>query len=204
MFWLSLIFTQVLASGGGEHGEKAVEAGKNDPKKEATYSGAQNDEWSKAQKDLQTAKVKYENDKKALDELKNTAELQENLSKESLAKINEATKIMKTSEANYLRLLNQYNLRFPEKGLDVGRKYDRSDAERDGIETVEEKPQGVEAKLRKLNRNIKRQYLSQEDANSTSGSVKTKALKKQSSDESKEAWPQTQPGDVTDTIKIKK
>lgn len=198
MFWLSLILTQALASGG----EKAAEAGK-EPKK-AVYSGAQNDEWAKAQKDVQIAKVKYENDKKAVEDLKHAAEMQENLSKESLGKINEATKTMKASEANYLRLLNQYDMRFPEKGLDVGRKYERPDAERDGIETVEEKPQGVEAKLKRLNRNIKRQYLITEDANSASGSVKKKPPKKQSSGESEETLPQTQPGDVTDTIKIEK
>ncbi len=205
MFWLSLILTQALASGGGEHGggEKPAEAGAKDAKK-AVYSGVQSDEWAKAQKDVQTAKIKYENDKKAVEDLKHAAEMQENLSKESLAKINEATKTMKASEANYLRLLNQYDMRFPEKGLDVGRKYERPDAERDGIETVEEKPQGVEAKLRRLNRNIKRQYLTTEDANSASGSVKKKQLKKQSSGESEVTLPQTQPGDVTGTIKIEK
>lgn len=200
MFWLSLILTQALASGGGE---KPAEAGVKEAKP-AVYSGAQNDEWAKAQKDVQTAKIKYENDKKAVDDLKHAAEMQENLSKESLAKINEATKTMKASEANYLRLLNQYDMRFPEKGLDVGRKYERPDAERDGIETVEEKPQGVEAKLRRLNRNIKRQYLTTEDANSASGSVKKKQPKKQSSGESEETLPQTQSGDVTGTIKIEK
>lgn len=172
--------------------------------KDAGYSGVQSDEWAKAQKDVQTAKIKYENDKKAVDDLKHAAEMQENLSKESLAKIKEATKTMKASEANYLRLLNQYEMRFPEKGLDVGRKYERPDAERDGIETVEEKPQGVEAKLRRLNRNIKRQYLTTEDANSASGSVKKKQPKKQSSGESEETLPKTQSGDVTDTIKIEK
>lgn len=187
----------------GGQSEKPAEAGKKDPK-DAGYSGVQSDEWAKAQKDVQTAKIKYENDKKAVDDLKHAAELQENLSKESLAKINEATKTMKASEANYLRLLNQYDMRFPEKGLDVGRKYERPDAERDGIETVEEKPQGVEAKLRRLNRNIKRQYLTTEDANSASGSVKKKQPKKQSSGESEETLPQTQPGDVTGTIKIEK
>lgn len=201
MFWLSLILTQALASGGS--GEKPAEAGAKEVKS-AVYSGAQNDEWTKAQKDVQTAKIKYENDKKAVDDLKHAAEMQENLSKESLVKIKEATKTMKASEANYLRLLNQYEMRFPEKGLDVGRKYERSDAERDGIETVEEKPQGVEAKLRRLNRNIKRQYLTTEDANSASGSVKKKQPKKQSSGESEVALPQTQPGDVTGTIKIEK
>ena len=126
---------------------------------------------------------------------------QENLSKDMLAKINESKKTVKTSEANYLRLLNLYNSRYPEKGLDVGRKYERQDAERDGITTVDEKPQGVEAKLRRLSRNIKRQYLNGQEASAT---TKKKPLKKQSSDESEVAVPQTQPGDVTDTIKIEK
>ncbi|AZZ35616.1 hypothetical protein CIK05_01980 [Bdellovibrio sp. qaytius] len=189
------------AAAGGEHGGKA-------PVVEKAFSGAQNDEWAKAQKDVQTAKIKFENDKKALEELKRTAEMQENLSKESLAKINEATKTMKTSEANYHRFLNQYNLRFPEKGLEPSRVYKRTDSERDGIETVEEKPQGVEAKLRRLNRNIKHQYLknSEAAANSTENSKdpKKKLKKKQTSDESSENLPQPLPGDVTEKIKLEK
>ncbi|MES2802673.1 MAG: hypothetical protein V4654_09300 [Bdellovibrionota bacterium] len=197
MYWLkrltlvatTAVFCEAFASGG--------QAEKVPPAKPVTYSGVQNDEWSKAQKDLQTAKIKFENDKKALEDLKHSAEMQENLSKESLAKINEATKTMKASEANYLRFLNQYNLRFPEKGLDVGRKYERTDTERDGIETVEEKPQGVEAKLRRLDRNIKHQYLKVVEP-------KKKPKKKQSSGESSETLPQTPADDVTDKITIEK
>ena len=218
MFWLkrltliaaTLFMTQAYANEGGGHEAPPAEQGGGEhggakaPVKEVKYSGVQSDEWSKAQKDVQSAKVKFENDQKALEELKRAAETQENLSKDSLAKINEATKTMKASEANYLRLLNLYTNRFPEKGLDVGRKYERQGSERDGIETVEEKPQGVEAKLRKLSRTIKRQYLNSEDANSTSASKKKKAQKKQGSGESEETLPQTQSGDVTDTIKIEK
>lgn len=201
MFWLSFILTQALASGGGE---KPAEAGKGEPKA-VVYSGAQNEEWAKAQKDLQTAKIKFENDKKIVEDLKHAAETQDNLSKESLAKINEAKKTMKTSEANYLRLLNQYDLRFPEKGLGVGRKYQRTDSERDGIETVDEKPQGVEAKLRRLNRNIKRQYQTDKFANSASGSALKKPIKKQTSDESGETSPQNKhQDDVTEKITIEK
>ena len=58
--------------------------------------------------------------------------------------------------------------------------------------------------LIKLNIKIKRQYLNGDDANSTSASKKKKAQKKQGSGESEETLPQTQPGDVTDTIKIEK
>lgn len=199
MYWLksltlvvaTVCLTEAFAS------DKPAAGDKKNPAKDVAFSGAQNEEWSKIQKDVQTAKIKFENDKKALEDLKSTAELQENLSKESLAKINEATKTVKASEANYLRFLNQYNLRFPEKGLDVGRKYERADSERDGIETVEEKPQGVEAKLRRLNRNIKRQYLNAEDP-------KKKPKKKQTSGETSETLPQTQPTDVTDQITIEK
>ncbi len=187
------------------HGEaKKAEGGKAAPAPEKVYSGVQSDEWAKAQKDVQTAKIKFENDKKALEELKKSAELQENLSKESLAKINEATKTMKASEVNYLRFLNKYNLRFPEKGLDVGRKYERSGSERDGIETVEEKPQGVEAKLRRLNRNIKHQYLGNSEAETNSKDPKRNRKKKQTSGESSENLPQPEANDVTEKITIEK
>lgn len=200
MYWLkrltlvvtTVCLTEAFASDKPAEGDKA-----KTPAKDMAYSGAQSEEWSKIQKDVQTAKIKFENDKKALEDLKHSAEMQENLSKDSLVKINEAKKTMKASQANYLRFLNQYNLRFPEKGLDVGRKYERTDSERDGIETVEEKPQGVEAKLRRLNRNIKHQYLNAEDP-------KKKPKKKQSSDETSETLPQTPAADVTDEITIEK
>ena len=186
-----------------EEAKKPAEAAKA-PVADKVYSGAQTEEWSKAQKDVQTAKIKFENDKKLLEELKRAAESQENLSKESLAKINEATKTMKASEANYQRFVNQYNLRFPEKGLDVGRKYKRSDSERDGIETVEEKPQGVEGKLRRLNRNIKHQYLNNQKAAATGKDQKKSSKKKQGSDESSETLQQPSPDDVTEKITIEK
>ena len=212
MYWLkqlALIITycvfcsNVFASDAKPSEAKKAEGGKA-PAPEKVYSGVQSDEWAKAQKDVQTAKIKFENDKKALEELKKSAELQENLSKDSLAKIKEATKTMKTSEANYQRFLNQYNLRFPEKGLDVGRKYERSDSERDGIETVEEKPQGVEAKLRRLNRNIKHQYLGNSEAETSSKDPKKNRKKKQTSGESSENLPQPEADDVTEQITIEK
>lgn len=205
MYWLKCItliavttfLTDAQAAEGSKAAsEKTATADKN-PSKEAKFSGAQNDEWSKAQKDVQTAKIKYENDKKTLEELKRSAELQENLSKDSIAKITEATKTVKASEANYQRFLNLYNLRFPEKGLEPVRTYKRPDSERDGIETVEEKPQGVEAKLRRLNRNIKHQYMSADDP-------KKKPKKKQTAGEDSESLPQSLPGDVTDKITIEK
>lgn len=183
--------------------QKAKEGDKAAPE-EKKFSGAQNEEWAKAQKDVQTAKIKYENDKKLLEDLKRAVESQESLTKESLAKINEATKTMKASEANYQRFVNQYNLRFPEKGLDVGRKYKRSDAERDGIETVEEKPQGIEAKLRRLHRNIKYQYQGGAETTSNGADQKKKPKKKQGSGESSETLQQPAADDVTEKITIEK
>lgn len=203
MFWLNLILTQALASGGGEAAEKPAGGAQVDPK-HAVYSGVQTDEWAKAQKDLQTAKIKYDNDQKTLNELKQSAETQDNLSKDFLKKINEATQTLKASEANYLRFLNQYNLRFPEKGLNVGRKYERSDSEQAGLESVEEKPQGLEAKLRKLQRNIRRQYLRTAAAKSASGTGTKILFKKQNSDESSDKKPNNSSSDVTDTITIEK
>lgn len=205
IFFVLLLSKALLAEEGKEPAKEAPAA---TAKKEISYSGAQTDEWSKAQKDVQAAKIKYDNDVKALDDLKIAAKSQENLSKESLAKINEAQKTVEKSKQNYLRLLNQYNLRFPEKGLDVGRKYERSGSERDGIETVEEKPQGVEAKLRRLNLNIKRQYLSNTNEQNSRLKMKKKSGKKlpikQSSDESGMDEGKAPDDDVTRKIIIEK
>lgn len=200
MYWLkrltlvvtTVFLTKVFASDKPAEGDKAKM-----PAEDVAYSGAQNEEWSKIQKDVQTAKIKFENDKKALEDLKSAAKLQESLSKDSLAKINEATKTVKASEANYLRFLNQYNLRFPEKGLDVGRKYKRTDSERDGVETVDEGPLGIEAKLRRLNHNIRHQYLKSEDPKKKPKKIQTPGI-------SSEILPQTPASDVIDEITIEK
>lgn len=195
LFITFLIFSVELAAKENAKAEKPAEKSEQAEKKGVPappqeYSGAQSDEWSKAQKDVQTAQIRYENDKRMLEELRQAAESQENLSKDSLAKINEATAAVKASQQNYIRLMSLYNLRFPEKGLDVGRKYKRLGAERSGIEeeTVEEKPQGVEAKLRRLNKNIEHQYLNSSDSNTEDKNKKKKSQPmaeptKQSSDE---------------------
>lgn len=165
------------------------------------YSGQQSDEWSKAQKDLLAAKIKLENDQRALEALKQQAEAQENLTKDMLEKINQAKKTVKESEQNYQRFLKQYNLRFPEKGLDIGRKYKRLSLDRDDDLTVDEKPQGVDAKLRRLNRNIKRQYVdpAQDKTNKQNQSKKQK--KKQTSDD---ALTEPELDEVTEPIILEK
>lgn len=206
MFWLKIFLAlsfvttlsfSVYASEGGEpEGGAEKKTTVDDP-----YSGAQTNEWTKIQKELQTAKVKYDNDQKILDDLKAAAGQNENLSKESLETINKATQTVKQSEENYNRFLNQYKMRFPEKGLDVGRKYERSDSEHKNLDTVEEKPQGVEANLRKLNKDIKQQYAPQASDKKAAEKKKKKAAKKQSSDESN---PQASPTDVTGKIIIEK
>lgn len=194
MFWLKLMLSiSFVITGDMSFANSDADAAIN----ANAYSGAQDESWAKAQNDVQTAKIKYDNDKKQVETLKATADLQESLSKDMLAKINEAAKALKISEANYFRLLGQYNLRYPEKGLSKRRLYERQKAEPENIDRTEAKAQTIDDKLQNLNRNLKRQYLSQKNATSVSGTPKVNAEKTKNNSLSNS-------NDVTDTIKLEK
>jgi len=173
----------------GGHGEK---------KEEKSFSGAQTDEWQQVLKDYSTAKVKYENELKTLEVLKSHfKESEESLTSKELEEIKKQTKAVKDAEENYKRYQYQYNMRFPEKGLEKGRTYKRKDLEEAG--SVEEKPHTIDAKVKNLNKKINSQY---------GVRVKPKKTKLLIDDRQKtrnEEQPDLVPSDgVTDKIKLEK
>lgn len=203
---MSLIFISLQIQA-DEHAGASIEAA-NGVKKNASeqdYSGAQTEEWSKIQKDVQIAKIKYDNDQKNLEELKAANQHGESMSTASWAAINEAAKKVKDSEQNYLRILNQYKHRFPEKGLNIGRKYEHAESDSEGnsesfvqgvSEGVQEKSQNLEGKLRRLNKNIRKQY-------AVSSTAVSAQKKKPIKSDIKQAPRPTQQ-DVTDKIILEK
>ena len=173
----------------GGHGEK---------KEEKSFSGAQTDEWQQVLKDFSTAKVKYENELKTLEVLKSHfKESEESLTSKELEEIKKQTKAVKDAEENYKRYQYQYNMRFPEKGLEKGRTYKRKDVEE--TDGVEEKPHTIDAKVKNLNKKINSQY---------GVRVKPKKTKLLIDDRQKtrtEEQPELVPSDgVTNKIKLEK
>lgn len=156
MFFLTTLSLQA-SDGGGHEAPPAAEHGAA-KKEEKDFSGAQSDEWQQVLKDYTTAKIKYEIELKNLEHLqKEASENEGNLTSKGLEEIQKATKAVKDAEENYKRFQNQYNMRFPEKGIEKGRKYKRNESDEGGL-GVDEKPQSLDAKVKKLNSKISTQY----------------------------------------------
>ena len=124
-------------------------------------------------------------------------ESEESLTSKELEEIKKQTKAVKDAEENYKRYQYQYNMRFPEKGLEKGRTYKRKDLE-DG-EGVEEKPHTIDAKVKNLNKKINSQYGVRVKPK------KTKLLIDERQKNRDEEQPESTPGDgVTDKIRLEK
>jgi len=180
--------------------EPASGAGaQSDKKEEKTYSGSQSDEWQQVLKEYSTAKVKFENELKALEILKSKfKESEGNLSLQEIEEIKKQTKVVKDAEENYKRYQTQYYMRFPEKGLEKGRTYKRKGVE--DVDGVDEKPQTIDQKVKNLNKKIGSQY------GVKSKPAKSKLLNddRQKSLINKEGLDSYQNDGVTEKIKLEK
>lgn len=186
---LNLLANEPAPAAAGGHGEK---------KEEKSFSGAQTDEWQQVLKDYSTAKVKYENELKALEALKSGfRENEENLSSKELEEVKKQTKAVKDAEENYKRYRDQYNMRFPEKGLEKGRTYKRKDLE--DSDGVDEKPHTIDAKVKNLNKKINSQYGVRVKPKKTKLLIDER--QKMQNDEQSESMPRD---GVTDKIKLEK
>lgn len=194
----------------GEHGAKPPEGGKP-AVVEKEYSGRQNDEWQKIQKDLQSAKmkmVKQEEDLKAL--VRAAEHKQGNITTEELKVINEARKVLNELKTEYKRLNHLYELRFPEKGLEIGRKYNKKSesAEIESVNVVEKQQMQVftlDQRLKILNAKLKSRYKKikpVESQSSLSGSVLSEHVAQQTTSGTSEV--KSKNDDITRKIKIKK
>lgn len=172
IFIFNLIDVSISRANDAGHGSEAK-------KVESDYSGMQNDDWMKAQKDLQAAQAKYENAQKELEKQKEISLQRENLTSATLTAINAALKNVKDTEKEYKELLSEYNTRYPEKGQSVGRKYERLSGSKESKmqHNVLEKPQTLEEKVQTLNQKLKKQYGSVEETLKNDVNIESKKKK---------------------------
>ncbi len=148
-----------------EHAAGQPAEGPGGLKSEAkVYSGRQNEEWMKIQKDLTTSKVKLDKEVSSLTELqKSLSHRSGSVSDEEQAQITALQKKIKEYEQDYKNLYQQYRLRFPEKGLELGRKYQREERfNTRGFVDAEEKASQIDSEDKKINdlsQKLKYQYL---------------------------------------------
>jgi len=170
--------------------------GNNVKTQEKEYSGSQSDDWQQVLKDYSIAKIKYENELKTLNALKESAREKEgSLSVQELEAINKASKAVKEAEENFKRFQNQYYMRFPEKGVEKGRKYIRNDG--DLGSNVDEKPHSLDSKVKILNSKINTQYKVQ-------SKKKKKSLVNEESDVENQNKSKFDADGVTQKIKLEK
>ena len=150
-FSLLIFFIAIcnLANEGAE-----PEAGTTMPDKE--FSGSQTQKWSEVQAELSQLKSKIDAQTKTVEELLLAQKHNEGkVSSVDILKLKKEHEKLKSLTADYNEMLADFQFRFPEKGLESGRKYIR--IENQSIEQMENNTT-FEGRLKKLHRKIKHQY----------------------------------------------
>ena len=159
-FSLLIFFIAIctLANEGAE-----PEAGTTMPDKE--FSGSQTQKWSEVQAELSQLKSKIDAQTKTVEELLLAQKHNEGkVSSVDILKLKKEHEKLKSLTADYNEMLADFQFRFPEKGLESGRKYIR--LENQTLEQIENAPT-FEARLKKLNRKIKHQFQVEESDEKT-------------------------------------
>lgn len=158
---------------------------KSESAEEKDYSGKQSSEWETVQKNLGAAKAKVLSQEQIVKAL-----IVENKKTDKTDEI----KIEHTKLRNYVleynRLNDEYETRFPEKGIKEKRKYQRTEAK--SVETLD-KELSVQSQLELLHKKVLKKYPLKKSA--TKNKEKTK--------KAHQVEP-AKPKDVTDQIIFKK
>jgi hypothetical protein len=140
------------------------------PEKE--FSGQQNEKWITVQKSLLELKIKVDAQKNTVaDLLKSKKNNEAKISQEEIALLKKEYARLQSLTNDYNEMLVDFQFRFPEKGLESGRKYIR--LENQSIEEMESTPT-IQGRLKKLNKKIKKQYqeeLTEPDQTKSKGSA---------------------------------
>lgn len=160
---------------------------------EIAFSGRQDEAWIKMQADLGIIKSKLDAEQNAVNELLVSRKTnKKSFTKEQLDLLNESHKKLIETTKNYNKKLNEFELRYPEKGRALGRQYIRKKAL--SLDEMESSLT-LDGRIRKINKKIKSQYNITEKTEETEKKVpKTEA-------ENKSEPQKTKPkGDVTEKI----
>ncbi len=156
MFKYSLVLLIFLyfSAEASEHGAAPTEGL---PPVEKAFSGQQNEKWAEVQNSLLQLKTKVDAQAIVVTELlKSKKSSDSKISPAEIDTLKKEHEKLKSLTADYNQMLAVFQFRFPEKGLESGRKYIR--LENQTLEQMENAPT-FEGRLKKLNRKIKKQYL---------------------------------------------
>lgn len=155
-FLLFILFGSVHASESKSEEAKPEESKSEKTLEPVQYSGQQDTSWMALQSELTSLKNKVDSQKKSIDELL----LLKKSGVQKNSKENDAVLLKKHLE--YRDLVKKYNLKvnefetkFPEKGIDIGRIYKRS-----RTQTLEQMENNLTLsdRIQKINKKIKSQY----------------------------------------------
>jgi hypothetical protein len=165
-FVISLIFFSSLIVS-AQYGEAppATAAGSSAGPQEKEFSGQQSEKWIAVQKSLVDLKTKVDAQKKIVAELLKSKKSDEaKISQEEIALLKNEHERLQSLTNSYNEMLANFQFRFPEKGLELGRKYIRIESQT--IEEMENAPT-IQGRLKKLNKKIKKQYQDESVAEQT-------------------------------------
>jgi hypothetical protein len=130
------------------------------PEKE--FSGSQTQKWSEVQGELGKLKTKVDAQNVVVNELlKSKKNHEAKMSVDDIEKLKKEHAKLKSLTTDYNEMLSDFQFRFPEKGLESGRKYIR--LENQTLEQMEKSPT-LEGRLKKLQKKIKKQYQAEDSA----------------------------------------
>lgn len=132
------------------------------PLPEKEFSGSQTQKWSEVQNELGQLKAKVDAQTLLVKELLKSKKGHESkMSADDIGKLKKEHSKLQSLTVDYNEKLSDFQFRFPEKGLESGRKYIR--LENQTLEQMEKSPT-LEGRLKKLQKKIKKQYQAEDSA----------------------------------------
>lgn len=164
-----LLANEGAAAPPAEHGSAAAVPA------EKEFSGSQNEKWTEVQSQLGALKTKVDAQTVVVtDLLKSKKDNEGKVSQAEIELLNKEHEKLKNLTTDYNQLLSEFQFRFPEKGLETGRKYIR--IENQTLEQLEKFPT-FEGRLKKLNKKIKHQYQTEDTEDNLKKKPTFKAVK---------------------------
>ncbi len=159
------------------------------------FSGHQDNSWEDLQKEIGILKAKVDAEQAIVSELLENKKTNETkITQDQVNQLNQHDKKLQELTKEYVQKLNQFQLRYPEKGQAVGRQYTRKNSLKSDAPG---KPTTIENRVQKINKKIKDQYRKSGDAETVEQIVRKIKEKKKQSDK-------TKPIDVTDKMTVVK
>lgn len=177
---------------------EAVHGGAPAATAEPNYSGRQDNAWVELQKELGVLKAKLDAEQGIVSELLEGKKNNKGaLSQDQVNQLSSHDKKLQELTKEYTQKLNQFELKYPEKGQELGRQYTRKKGNQP---QMSEKPTTLESRVQKINKKIKEHYKESAESGTVDQILRKIKAKKNGNSESEKV----KPIDVTDKITVVK